>query len=103
MTTAGKSFAPPTGFRFAATNARIKGEGSEKRDLALIVSDAPCAAAGVFTVNRMCAAPVRRGAARLPAAGLRAIVANSGNANALTGPAGAADDAAMAAAVAAAL
>ena len=54
------------------------------------------AAAGTFTVNRMCAAPVRWGAARLPAMGLRAVVANSGNANALTGPVGAADERAVA-------
>jgi acetylglutamate kinase len=95
-----KSFAPPTGFRFGATRAGIKGD---KPDLALIVSDAPCAAAGLFTVNKMSAAPVRWAAARLPAAGLRAIVANSGNANALTGPSGAGDERAMAAAVAEAL
>src|SRR5438445_9765362 len=92
----------PSGFRFGATRAGIKATGT-KRDLAVIVSDAPCAAAGVFTVNKMCAAPVRAAAARLPAAGIRAIVANSGNANALTGAAGLEDDRAMAAAAAAAL
>jgi acetylglutamate kinase len=95
-----KSFSPPIGFRFAATEAGIK---PGKRDLALIVSDVPCVAAGVFTVNRMRAAPVQWGAARLPAAGFRAIVANSGNANAITGPAGAEDERAMAGAVANAL
>ncbi len=97
-----KSFSPPLGFRFGATRAGIK-PGSEKRDLALIVSDVPCSAAGVFTVNRMCAAPVTWGAARLPALGPQVIVANSGNANALTGPQGAADERAVARAVAAAL
>jgi acetylglutamate kinase len=96
----GKSFAPPLGFRYGATAAGIK---PGRRDLALITSDAPCAAAGVFTVNRMRAAPTRRGAARLPALGIRAIVANSGNANALTGPSGAEDDRAFAAAVATSL
>jgi len=100
MSTRAKSFTPPAGFRYAGVKAGIK---ADKLDLALIVSDAPCAAAGVFTVNRMRAAPVNRCAARLPAAGLRAIVANSGNANALTGPAGIEDDRAFAAAAAAAL
>ncbi|MEA2696052.1 MAG: glutamate N-acetyltransferase / amino-acid N-acetyltransferase [Myxococcales bacterium] len=92
----------PSGFRFGATRAGIKATGT-KRDLAVIVSDAPCTAAGAFTVNKMCAAPVRAAAARLPAAGIRAIVANSGNANALTGAVGLEDDRAMAAAAAAAL
>ena len=56
-----------------------------RRDLAAVVSEVPCAAAGVFTVNRMRAAPVEYAAGRLPAMGIRAIVANSGNANAITG------------------
>jgi acetylglutamate kinase len=97
-----KTFSPPIGFRFGSTRAGIK-PSSEKRDLALIVSDVPCSAAGVFTVNRMCAAPVTWGAKRLPALGPHVIVANSGNANALTGAAGAADERAVARAVAAAL
>jgi acetylglutamate kinase len=97
-----KTFSPPLGFRFGSTSAGIK-PGSTKRDLALIVSDVPCSAAGVFTVNKLCAAPVTWGAARLPALGPHVIVANSGNANALTGRAGAVDERAIAAAVAAAL
>jgi acetylglutamate kinase len=100
VTAPAKSFAPPVGFRYAAVKSGIK---PDRLDLALIVSDTPCAAAGTFTVNKVCAAPVRWAAARLPAVGLRAIVANSGNANALTGPVGATDERAMAAAVAAAL
>ena len=91
----------PLGFRFGGTRAGIK--KGDKADLALIVSDTPCTAAGSFTVNKMSAAPVRSAAARLPATGLRAIVANSGNANALTGPDGERDDQAMAAAAASAL
>ncbi len=75
----------PKGFRFAGINAGIK---AVRRDLALIVSDAPCAAAGCFTVNKARAAPVRIAASRLPRDGIFAIVANSGNANALTGPDG---------------
>src|SRR6185295_10994051 len=62
-----------------------------------------CAAAGVFTVNRMRAAPCDFGAGRLPAKDIRAIVANSGNANAIVGPRGAADERAVAKAVAGAL
>jgi acetylglutamate kinase len=100
-----KSFSPPLGFRFGSTRAGIRSTlpTSEKRDMALIVSDVPCAAAGVFTVNKLCAAPVTWGAARLPALGPQVIVANSGNANALTGREGAADERAVAGAVAAAL
>src|SRR6516164_10044189 len=97
-----KTFSPPLGFRFGSTRAGIK-PSSEKRDLALIVSEVPCSAAGVFTVNRLCAAPVTWGRKRLPALGPQVIVANSGNANALTGPAGASDERAVARAVAAAL
>ncbi len=103
MTTSAKSFAPPIGFRFGAIAAGIREAGGARRDLALIVSDRPCAAAGVLTVNKMCAASVSYAAARLPADGIRAIVANSGNANALTGPLGAADERAMATVVARAL
>jgi acetylglutamate kinase len=108
-TSAAKSFSPPQGFRFAAAAADVRGTSAvagtlgARRDLALIVSDVPCAAAGVFTVNRMRAAPVEWGAARLPAMGPRAVVANSGNANAMTGPAGAADERAVAVAVGEAL
>jgi acetylglutamate kinase len=90
----------PLGFKFAGIKSGLKGD---RRDLALLVSEVPAVAAGVFTVNRLCAAPVRYSAARLPADDLRAIVANSGNANAMTGPAGVEDERAMAAAVAAAL
>jgi acetylglutamate kinase len=94
----------PVGFRFGATAAGVKeGVAASRRDLALIVSDTACAAAGVFTVNRMRAAPVDYAAARLPAMGIRAIVANSGNANALTGPRGAVDERAVAMAAASAL
>jgi len=96
----GKSFSLPRGFRFGAVAAGIREVGGSRKDLALILSDTPAAAAGVFTVNKMCAAPIRYAAARLPASGIRAIVANSGNANALTGAAGSADERAMAEAVA---
>jgi acetylglutamate kinase len=85
---------------YSGINCGIK---AARKDLALVFSEAPCAAAGCFTVNASRAAPVRDAAARLPAAGLHAIVANSGNANALVGPDGERDVRAVCAAVAAAL
>jgi acetylglutamate kinase len=75
----------PKGFRFGGVHCGLK---PSRRDLALVVSDHPAAAAGVFTINKAAAAPVQDARARVPAEGMRAIVANSGNANALTGPAG---------------
>ena len=75
----------PKGFRFGGVACGLK---PSRRDLALVVSDHPAAAAGLFTVNRAAAAPIQDARPRVPAEGMRAIVANSGNANALTGPAG---------------
>jgi glutamate N-acetyltransferase/amino-acid N-acetyltransferase len=57
-------------------------------DLALIFSTDPCTAAGLFTTNRVTAAPVRLTRKHLRSGRLQAIVANSGNANACTGPLG---------------
>ncbi len=75
----------PAGFTFSGVPCGIK---PHRPDLALVVSDVDCACAGAFTVNRAKAAPVVDAEGRLPAEGLRAIVVNSGNANALTGPEG---------------
>jgi len=100
MTDSAKSFTIPKGFKFGATAAGVKQAGAARADVALIVSEVACTAAGTFTVNRMRAAPVDFGAGRLPASGIRAIVANSGNANALVGPRGAVDERAVAKAVA---
>lgn len=70
----------------------IKIPGSTRLDLALIASDRPCAAGAVFTQNRVCAAPVRVCRQHLAASPVhRAILANSGNANACTGSRGMAD------------
>ncbi|MBM4293780.1 MAG: bifunctional glutamate N-acetyltransferase/amino-acid acetyltransferase ArgJ [Deltaproteobacteria bacterium] len=74
------------GFRFAATAAGIKKAGG--LDLALMVADAPAAAAGVFTTNRVKAAPVTLSRQRLKAGKAQAILVNAGNANACTGPQG---------------
>jgi len=78
----------PLGFSFAGVPAGLK---PVRRDVALVVSDVPCAAAGVFTTNLAAASPVLDARGRVPASGVRAVVVNSGNANALTGPAGVAD------------
>ena len=86
------SVVAPKGFRAAGVFCDIKrlgtGKGSDKgpkRDLALIVSEAPASAAGMFTTNQVCAAPVKVCIERVGKRGARAIVANSGNANACTG------------------
>src|SRR3954466_9981316 len=89
------SICAPRGFKAAAVFCDIKrletGKGSEKgrkRDLALIVSDIPAAVAGMFTANQVCAAPVKVSAKNASAKFARAIVVNSGNANACTGTRG---------------
>jgi glutamate N-acetyltransferase / amino-acid N-acetyltransferase len=77
----------PRGFSFAAASAGVKKSGL---DFALMVSDRPATAAGVFTTNRVQAAPVqvcRRHLARSRRAA-RAVAINSGNANCATGAAG---------------
>ena len=75
------------GFRYAGLHCGIRPD-PDRRDLALIVSDRPTAAAGVFTQNRVRAAPVRVCQERLPSDNVRGIVICSGNANACTGPRG---------------
>ncbi|WP_165232388.1 bifunctional glutamate N-acetyltransferase/amino-acid acetyltransferase ArgJ [Aquisphaera insulae] len=85
----------PKGFRAAAGKAGIKPSGGI--DLAVFVADGPCAAAGTFTTNRICAAPVKWCKSLLPADDLRAIVVNAGNANAATGEQGVANAARTAA------
>src|SRR5205085_2669893 len=62
--------------------------GRDSSDLALLVSDLPASAAGVFTQNRVRAAPVRVCQERLPRGDARGIVICSGNANACTGQRG---------------
>lgn len=79
-----------TGYRFAGISCGIK-PGTQRRDLALIVSDRPASAAGVFTQNRVCAAPVQICRERLPASNVRGLVVCAGNANACTGEQGLAD------------
>jgi glutamate N-acetyltransferase/amino-acid N-acetyltransferase len=89
------------GFRFAGVHCGLKQSGA--RDVALICSDVPAAAAAAFTTNRVKAAPVLVGLERVPNGRLQAIVINSGNANAYTGDDGVAAAHAMCAIVGQAL
>ncbi|MCX7016327.1 MAG: bifunctional glutamate N-acetyltransferase/amino-acid acetyltransferase ArgJ [Candidatus Sumerlaeota bacterium] len=90
----------PQGFLVGAAEAGLKKGGP---DLCLIVSETPAATAGATTRNRFFSPPVAVTRARLDAGRLRAIVANSKNANAATGKRGLADAEAMAACAAAAV
>ena len=92
----------PAGFRAAGIAAGIKKSGA--RDLALVFNEGPdYAAAGVFTRNRVKAAPVLWTQQVLTTGQLRAVILNSGGANACTGPGGFQDTHATAEEVAAAL
>ncbi|MDD5255549.1 MAG: bifunctional glutamate N-acetyltransferase/amino-acid acetyltransferase ArgJ [Candidatus Omnitrophica bacterium] len=80
----------PFGFKANGVSCGIKKSG--KPDLALIYSEMPAQAAGCFTANTLEAAPVLLCRRRLSSGGkIRAIVANSGNANCFTGAGGLAD------------
>ena len=76
------------GFLAGGISAGIK--SSQEPDLGLIVSQVPAAAAAVFTTNKIKAAPVIESRERLTQSGnfVRAVLVNSGNANACTGSAG---------------
>ena len=83
------------GFRAAGVHAGFR-DDPDRLDLALVVADEPCAAAAVFTRNVFCAAPVQVNRERLDEGGsgapsygtARAVVVNSGVANAATGERG---------------
>jgi glutamate N-acetyltransferase/amino-acid N-acetyltransferase len=92
----------PAGFRATGIAAGIKASGA--LDLALVFNEGPdYAAAGVFTSNKVKAAPVLWSQQVLTTGRLRAVILNSGGANACTGPQGFQDTHATAEAVAAAL
>jgi glutamate N-acetyltransferase / amino-acid N-acetyltransferase len=78
----------PLGFKAAAVAAGIKPQGL---DLALLVADAGCSAAAVFTTNRVQAAPVLVSREHVASGRARAVVVNAGCANAATGDRGLAD------------
>ncbi len=85
----------PQGFLAAGVGAQIRKKG--RRDLALIYSRVPAAAAALYTQNRVKAAPVLVSREHLAGGAAQAIVVNSGIANACTGPQGYADARRMAA------
>ena len=75
----------PQGFTASGVNCGVR---RYRPDLGLIISDRPAVAAGVFTENRFAAAPVHYCRSILPSTSIRAIVTNSGQPNAATGPEG---------------
>lgn len=89
------------GFRAGAVEAAVKSAG--RLDLGLVVSDTPANVAGVFTRNRVVAAPVRLDRERVRGGRCQAVLVNSGNANCCTGGTGMRDALAMSAAAAEAL
>jgi len=93
----------PKGFKAGAIACGIKNPAVERLDLTLIYSEFPTVGAAVYTQNQVCAAPVRLSSSYLKSAEPRAIIANSGNANACTGPQGLINARTMTAATAKAL
>jgi len=101
MKTVEGSVSTPKGFRAQGVACGLKKNGNP--DLALVVCDVPATAAGVFTRNLVKGHSLQRTIRLLPSSHVRAVVVNSGNANAAVGPQGDADAEAMALAVAEAL
>lgn len=81
----------PQGYKAGAKYVGIKSKKSEKPDMTIIVSEKEAASAGVFTTNKFAAAPVVYCREVLKYGKARAIVVNSGNANAATGSEGVED------------
>src|SRR3954447_16087612 len=86
----------PLGYRAAGVYSGVK-RNDTKLDLSLVVSDRPAVAAGVYTKNLVCAAPVKIDRERTPGESFRVVAINSGVANACTGDQGDADARQMAA------
>jgi len=78
------SISVPKGYLLAGVHCQIKRD-PQKEDLTLVISEAPAAAAGVYTQNLVCAAPVVLDRSRTPSDRMRAVVICSGVANACTG------------------
>ncbi len=91
------------GFVAGATGCGIKSGKVVRDDLAVVFSETAATAAATFTTNKVKAAPVRISTEHLRAGRVRAVVLNSGNANACTGPVGLADARSMSSATAKAL
>jgi glutamate N-acetyltransferase/amino-acid N-acetyltransferase len=81
------SITVPKGYLLAGVHCRIKRD-LQKPDLTLVLSDTPASAAGVYTQNLVCAAPVLLDRSRTPSNRIRAVVICSGVANACTGERG---------------
>ena len=78
----------PQGFTAGAVYTAIKKRENKKPDVAVFYSDLPCSCAACFTTNKFCAAPVILDREILKKGKARAVVINSGNANAATGKQG---------------
>jgi glutamate N-acetyltransferase/amino-acid N-acetyltransferase len=81
----------PLGFKAGSAHVGVKASNTRFDDLALIASDTPCAGAAVFTTNKFQAAPVtvsRDMLKKRKGEGVRAVIVNSGCANAVTGRGG---------------
>jgi glutamate N-acetyltransferase/amino-acid N-acetyltransferase len=78
----------PKGYTAGAVYAGIKSRKTEKPDVAVLYSEYPASCAACFTTNKFCAAPVILDREILKKGKARAIVINSGNANAATGKQG---------------
>ncbi|KAL9635234.1 MAG: hypothetical protein Q9164_003597 [Protoblastenia rupestris] len=97
-----KSGTYPKGFLVSGVHAGVKPTNKDSPDLAIFSSEKPCSAAAVFTKNKFQAAPVvvsRETLQKRSGEGIRAIIINSGCANAVTGKGGLEDAALMATAV----
>ncbi len=81
------AFLIPKGYRFAGIHCEVK-PNTTKKDLAVVISDLPATAAGVYTQNLVCGAPVQLDRTRTPGTGFRLTITNSGVANACTGQKG---------------
>src|SRR5690606_17549446 len=91
------------GFRAGAISCGIKNPEATRLDLMLLTSDFPTVTDAVFTTNKVRAACVRVSQQHIKEGDIRAVIANSGNANACTGPQGIQDAKAMCKATAEAL
>jgi glutamate N-acetyltransferase / amino-acid N-acetyltransferase len=81
------SISVPKGYLLSGVHCRIKRD-PQKQDLTLVLSETPAAAAGVYTQNLVCAAPVTLDKSRTPSDHIRTVVICSGVANACTGQRG---------------
>ena len=84
----GGGITSPKGFTAGAVYVGVKSRKTQKPDVAVLYSDLPCSCAACFTTNKFCAAPVILDREILKKGKARAVVINSGNANAATGTQG---------------